>query len=181
MATRRDLYHPRTTSNSNSFISTRNWSRKPEGKVATTCSAPWVGGRKRSISRKWETTTSPGIIVSILRLWRILALWRTEYYSFPSKFLKWDFRWHGSFSTTGVKGMKYPCFFWFKVKIQHYVPPFNPNPRQRLTIIADPKYALPIYNELFRALAWHGRDAEFLSLWDEAKSSMSVHLRRTDG
>jgi len=30
-----------------------------------------------------------------------------------------------------------------------------------------------VYNELFRALAWNGRDEEFLSLWHEAEKRLS--------
>ena len=30
-----------------------------------------------------------------------------------------------------------------------------------------------VYNELFRALAWNGRDEEFLSLWQEAEKCTS--------
>lgn len=35
-----------------------------------------------------------------------------------------------------------------------------------------------VYNELFRALAWDGRDEEFLSLWQEAKSCLSRYIER---
>lgn len=34
-----------------------------------------------------------------------------------------------------------------------------------------------VYNELFRALAWNGRDEEFLSLWQEAEKCVSIETR----
>ena len=57
-----------------------------------------------------------------------------------------------------------------QLKLEHLVPPFNTNPRRRLMASPNPTYAIQIYNELFRALAWHGRDTEFLLLWHEAKA-----------
>ena len=59
-----------------------------------------------------------------------------------------------------------------QIKAQHGLPEFDPYPSRYSTTQLDPAMATPIYNELFRGLAWHGRDTEFLSLWQEARGCM---------
>ena len=58
----------------------------------------------------------------------------------------------------------------------HYVPPFYlyrtdyvTEQMQRIMELKRIFNIHDVYNELFRALAWNGRDEEFLSLWQEAE------------
>jgi hypothetical protein len=66
-----------------------------------------------------------------------------------------------------------------KVKHQHHVPQIRKKAEKNSGLpyprVKEPS-SLHIYNELFRSLAWHGRDTEFLSLWDEVKKGVSHTL-----
>ena len=62
-----------------------------------------------------------------------------------------------------------------KVKIQHHLPGILRRRRGDVSIQPAIREWYPgiVYNELFRALASQGRDAEFLSLWEQGKSCIS--------
>jgi hypothetical protein len=69
-----------------------------------------------------------------------------------------------------------------KVRDKYFVPAiymYTENPRHpkvpsstTLSAIEERRDLHLVYNELFRALAYQGRDTEFLSLWKEAESCM---------
>lgn len=59
-----------------------------------------------------------------------------------------------------------------KVKIQHHLPRILR--KRHIPPSLREYYPGFVYNELFRALASQGRDAEFLSIWAEAKSRTTV-------